>query len=136
MQATIQAILVDRLKALQSTNLVLPNGNYAVTSGVLHLRAYHLPGRRETVTIGSTRMERQPGVWQVSVFAPLGKGDSAATAKVDALTAHFPAGWAEVRDGVTVQLDDSEVHSGQVDPDGWWVVPVDIGYVARRAVSG
>jgi Bacteriophage related domain of unknown function len=134
MQATIQDILLDRLKALQATDLVGLNGNYALTSGRPHLRLFHLPGSLDTESFGTAHYEEQRGVFQVSVFATLGKGPAASTAKADAIIAHFPTTWSETRDGVTVQVEGRRAHPGQIDPDGWWIVPVDVLYLASRTV--
>lgn len=57
-----------------------------------YLRASHLPGEPNQITLGSTGQNRHVGVFQVDVMWPEGEGIVAPGRIADAIVAHFKRG--------------------------------------------
>ena len=98
-----------------------PNVPFTPSIGTLWLRADLLPADSALETIQGS--EEHVGVYQVSVFAPLGRGTGSAMVQADAVADHFAAD----RDLSGLRIRSISV--GQpIREESWLVVPVSIEY--------
>lgn len=124
----IKAALESRLATLTGgTPVAYENTEYAPVKGTTYLRPHLLPA--ETVAI-STNKDENAGIYQISIFAPLGKGWAASSNLADAIADHFKPVTELVYNGVTVRCVSVSVANGRKD-GAWWHVPVNIRYLSH-----
>jgi hypothetical protein len=89
-----------------------------------------LPAKPVNPTFGSA-FYRDQGIFQVTLFFPLGGGVGAALARADVIRAGFPRGSSYSNGGITVLISGTpEIAPGRVIEQRW-VVPVSIPYFAN-----
>jgi hypothetical protein len=120
--STIMNTLNSRLAQLSSLPpTAWPNVPFIPTTGTPWIRVDLLPADSALETIQGS--EEHLGVYQVSVFAPLDKGTSAALVQADVIADHFAAD----RDLSGLRIRSISV--GQpMREESWLMVPVSIEY--------
>ncbi len=125
---TIAAAMATRL-----SGLALPtqyeNSSFTPVSGQVYVAEALLTGPTMPVGIAAQSSDEYGGIYQVTVFAPLGgtKGPAQATAKQ--IADHFPRGLTLTRDGIKIVVLRVSQGPGFVSGDRW-AVPMSINYRA------
>ena len=78
--------------------------NLPFTPTGAYLRPWLLPATAEALTISSEGHNLYTGIYQVSVFWPVGKGMLPALEHASAIAAYFKRGTFATRDGLTVHI--------------------------------
>jgi hypothetical protein len=129
----IASSLDARLNTLAgSAPIAWPNTVFKPTKGTLYLRANNLPAATEQAGLGTSGIDAHIGIYQVDVFAPLGKGRGTAEAKADAIANHFKRGTDLSYNGVAVRLGNVSRNAG-ITEDDRFVISVSINYMAHVA---
>lgn len=90
-----------------------------------NLRATSFPA-----TLGDGGEDNHPGVLQVDVNVPIGKGSGEALALCDTIASAFPAGRSLPYTGGQVRVSSVSVGQG-AKVSGYYTVPVSVTYYAR-----
>lgn len=115
-----QGLLDTRMNALpglDASRVAWPNLDFTAPTEGIHYRVSFLPNRG-WAPYGTGTYRRFAGNYQVSIFAPVGSGDAALRAAVDAVCSHFDrltlTGAVNITTGTPVPagqlLDGSFVH--------------------------
>src|SRR5215204_753670 len=78
--------------------------NLPFTPTGAYLRPWLLPAAVDALTVNSDGHNLYMGIYQVSVFWPVGQGIVAALEHASAIAAYFKRGTFITRDGITVQI--------------------------------
>ena len=126
----VQSALNDALyDAFPTSPIAWENTNYNPTVGTLYLRPWFLPAETDVICIGGIPpWQSRQGVFQVSVFSPIGAGFGAAKSKATEVVAAFQANSSFVYNGLTVIVRKSWPGPGIQEDNGWYHVPVSIRY--------
>lgn len=128
--AQIEAALFDRVASLvlsPALPVAWPNMSFApVLTG--YLAVTHLPTINRRRLIGSGEPHQRLGLLQVSVFAQINKGSSAATEIAGKIAEHFPADLSMINDGLAVRVTQTADVMQALRNDPFWHVPVRISY--------
>jgi Bacteriophage related domain of unknown function len=126
----VQSALNDALyDAFPAEPIAWENTDYNPTVGTLYLRPWLIPAEPEVLCLGSSPpWQARKGIFQVSVFSPIGVGFGAAKAKAAEIVAAFQANSSFVYNGLTVIIRKSWPGQGIREEDGWYHVPVSISY--------
>lgn len=131
----IRIALEKHLASLEpALETALENQEFTPKNGVAHQRAYVLPANSESMGFegnGISDTVRESGIFQVSLFYPLGTGSGDALVRAEAILSHFRRGLSLSSNGVTVIIN----KRGSVAPaqqDGkWYVIAVSIPYYSN-----
>lgn len=127
----VQSALNDALyDAFPTASIAWENTNFNPTTGTLYLRAWLLPAQTDVICLGgSPPWQSRQGIFQVSVFSPIGTGFGAAKSKAAEIIAAFPANSSFIYNGLTVIIRKSWPGPGIIEDNGtWYHVPVSISY--------
>jgi hypothetical protein len=81
-----------------------PGANFTPPADGKYLQALFLPNRPPTPTIPFDEVQARQGLFQVSVFWPVGEFLAAPLAMADRVRAHFARGTVITRDGIAVRI--------------------------------
>lgn len=96
----------------------------------LYLRATLLPGDVEQSSLGDNGTDRNVGIYQVDVFAPSGKGKKEAIEMADLIANQFKRGTYLNHNGRTLRIRAVSRQASQNDVNGWFMIPVEVHYIA------
>lgn len=130
MSLAIQQALEAHLTAMTpALATAYENVAFTPTVNVPYQRADTLPAAPDNSTQGSSHY-RELGIFQVSLYYPIGTASGNAKARAELIRAHFKRGTTLVKSGVrTIITHTPKVHPALVDGDRY-VVPVSIRYQA------
>lgn len=125
---TIAAALATRLSGL-SLPTQYENSAFVPVAGQVYIAEALLSGPTLPVGIAVQASDEFGGIYQVTVFAPLGgtKGPAQSTAK--RVADHFPRGLTLTRDGIKIVVLRASQGPGFVSGDRY-AIPVSINYRA------
>lgn len=132
--AVIRQLLETRLQALAP---VLPtaveNVSLVRQAGQAHQEVYLLPADTENPTMSGGAggdLQREAGIFQVTLKYPENTGAGAAVARAQALRAHFPRGLVLSSGGVRLWVNATpSLGPGRPD-DGFYALPLSVPYTA------
>jgi hypothetical protein len=92
-----------------------------------YLKPFLVPGEPFQAEQGEAGYNWHTGIYQISVYAPSGKGPAVIDTLKDALVAYFKRGTTMVHDDVSVQV--TKAWPAGAMPDGGWThIPITIRY--------
>lgn len=107
------------------------NVNFTPTVGTPYQLAFLLRAQPENPEIGRFTVER--GIFQVSLYYPLGTGPAAAEARAELIRTTFYRGASFTASGVTTIIERTpEISPGRAEDDRW-VIPVRARFFAHIA---
>lgn len=98
----IKLALDQRLASMGSNNIAWENIQFTPTLNLMYLRPTLLTVDSNTSTMEG--IQRNPGIYQIDVFAPLNKGSRAILEKMDEIYTHFKQALTLEQDGVTILI--------------------------------
>lgn len=125
----LRAALETRLSGLVAYAIQYEGETKTPTVGTAYLRAHTLPAGTEGAGIGTSAPEEHKGIFQVSVFAPIGVGMGAALTIADAVATQFPRG-LRLTSGTVGLICGSPSIGPALTEDAWLHLPVSIPYTA------
>jgi hypothetical protein len=132
-ETPIRAALVTYLQTLASLPPVAwENVPYTPTIGTMFIRPVLLPAETFQAEIGTLGQNEHTGIYQISIFSPIGIGTLTAYTLRDALINHFKRGTTLVYSGVTTKILKCYCNSDIQETD-WLHIPVNIRYSAKAA---
>lgn len=118
--------------ALNDAALGLPiaweNDAYTPVVGTAYLRVWNLPAETDVMTLGPEPWQEHKGIFQVSVFYPIGVGDMVPLAKAAAVVAVFRATTTYTYNTLRVICEKAWLSSARVEDNLWYHIPVNIRY--------
>ena len=125
----VQSALNDALyDAFPTMPIAWENTKYTPTVGTAYFRVWMLPAEADVVTMGPSPWMERVGVFQVSVFEPIGIGFGVPKAKAAQVVAAFKANTSFVYNGLLVIITKSWFSPAIVEPEGWYHIPVSVRY--------
>jgi hypothetical protein len=125
----LQSALNDALSdAFPTTPIAWENVKFTPTVGTTYFRVWLLPAKSDVMTLGTSPWIERGGIFQVSVFAPIGTGFGAPKGKAAEVVAAFKPNTSFSYNGLLVIIDHSWISSGMNDEAGWYAVPINIQY--------
>lgn len=126
----IRAALTTRLQSLSGLPPVAwENVPFERTNGVAYIQPFVLLSEPSQAEIGAAGANRHVGIYQVSVFSPVGGGIGNALQLVDAICAHFKRGTVMPSNGIAVTATKAWFSPVITEPD-WLHIPVSIRFNA------
>lgn len=125
----ITAALVKRLSTMSSplpTQTAWENVAFDPPAGI-YQRAFILPSATSNPTYGDT-LQRETGIFQVSIYAPNGNGSGDAIERADIIRDWFYRGLSLVNDTVTVRIIRTPSIAPAIQDDLHYIIPVSIPY--------
>jgi hypothetical protein len=113
----IASALNKHLSLLTPTTMMIAWENIEIDPSIStpYLRAWLMPGRTTTLTLGNQSWAEFPGVFQIDCLYPANEGWNSATVKADAIYNHFKRGTLATYNDVQVRIKESSVEPGDVD---------------------
>ena len=133
--AKIRAALEKQLLSITpSISTAFENTTFTPPANVIYQRAVLLPNTPEDSQISSgTYFER--GIFQVSIYAPIGKGAGDSEARAQLIKNAFKRGTSLVQAGVTVIITNApSVATGYPDGDRY-ITPISMRYQSQITVT-
>lgn len=128
--STIESALRQHLDSMPGRPEVAWEGvSFTPSVNTPYLKVAFMPDR-PTTAAGSGSVQRDEGIFQVTVVHPFGKGSGAARELADAVVSRFKRGTSLTFGGATVVILKSW-QAGGVPSDGWYRVPVSIRYFSH-----
>lgn len=122
----IQAALDTTLAAVSSIPpIVYSNVGYTPVQGTTFVRATVLPAASTLFTLNEVR--KNPGIYQVSIFTPVGKGLGAALTVADSIKSYFESHRRIVQGSNTIFVMQVSIGKGERE-DAWEHIFVEINY--------
>ena len=109
------------------------NVSYKPIINTPYQAAWLLPAEVENPSYGGgtgQRLERHPGILQVSIFYPSNAGPEPAAIRAEVIKAAFPRGLTLSSGSLRVLIMRSPFSSAGRPQGAWYMVPVSIPYVA------
>lgn len=124
----IESALIKRLTIMPDLpDVAWPNMPFTPTPGRPYFKANLLPGEPLQAGVGESAMNRQSGVFQVTVFVPAGTGTKDIRSMCTALETHFKRGTVLTHNGVKVTI--WKAYRGpQLQEANWLQCPVTIRF--------
>lgn len=98
----IKLALDQRLASMGSNNIAWENIQFKPTLNLMYLRPTLLNAESNMQTMEG--IQRNPGIYQIDVFAPLNKGSRTVLEKMDEIYTHFRQELRLEQDGVTILI--------------------------------
>ena len=125
----LQSALNDAISdAFPTMPIAWENVKYTPTVGTTYFRVWMLPAESDVLTLGQDPWVERKGVFQVSIFAPIGIGFGAPKTKATEVIAIFKPNTSFVYNGLTVIIDKAWASSGRNEDNGWYHIPVNVRY--------
>lgn len=126
----IRAALTDRLQQLPGLpEVAWENVSYKPTIGTPYLRPWLLPAEPHSAGLGDAAQNVERGVYQISLFYPVGKGTKDIYAMATDLRSHFKRGIKLNYNGQLLTITKSYPSPMQQDSD-WLHLPMNIAFYA------
>jgi hypothetical protein len=124
----IRAALDARLNTLSGLpDTQWPNRLHTPTEGTLWIRPTVVPGGTRAATFDSDWHE---GIYQIDIFAPIGKGAGVSDALRDSLADHFKPGTELISNSTTVRCIRVSQRVARTE-GAWYHSIVEISYLAQ-----
>lgn len=104
------------------------NTEYTPTIGTAYFRVWLLPAEVDVMTLGPSPWQERKGIFQVSVFYPIGIGFGTPKGKAAEVVAVFKAGTAITYNTLRIICEKAWPSSGMNDDNGWYHIPVNCRY--------
>ncbi len=130
LQSALNAALYD---AFPTMPIAWENTPYTPTIGITYFQVWLMPAETDLMTLGQSPWLMRQGIFQVSVFAPIGIGFGVAKGKAAEIIAAFKSSTSFVYNGLSVTIEKSWVSGGIIEDDGWYHIPVSIRYRCYHA---
>ena len=125
----LQSALNDALAdAFPTMPIAWENVKFTPTVGTTYFRVHLLRAKSDVKTLGQSPWIERQGIFQVSVFSPIGTGFGAPIGKAAEIVAAFKASTSFVYNGLTVTIVLAWIGDGLDDEAGWHNTPVNIQY--------
>ncbi|RKI09796.1 hypothetical protein D7Y15_23135 [Corallococcus sp. AB030] len=111
-------------------NIAYPNVVYAPKEGTPWARVDHLPARTAAAGLGQDAQTRHPGVFQVSLFFPLGEGAGPANTAAQAVCDGFARGTSLQAGATVVRIQSASAGPG-LREEPWWMRPVSVFWLVH-----
>lgn len=111
-------------------NIAYPNVLFAAKPGTPWARVDHLPARTSAAGLGLDAQTRHPGVFQVSLFFPLGAGAGPANTAAQAVCDGFARG-TSLQVGATIVRIQSASAGPGLREEPWWMRPVSVFWLVH-----
>lgn len=105
-----------------------PNLNFNPSGA--YLRPWLLPAPTEAITLSAAGPNDYRGIYQVSVFYPVGGGANKAIEIASAIVSHFKRGTSITREEIRVWMDDPPYLGSMVQEPNTFQLPVSVPYRA------
>ena len=125
LQSALNAALYD---AFPTTPIAWENTKYTPAVGTIYFRVWLLPAESDVLTLGQSPWILRQGIFQVSVFAPIGTGFGVPKGKAAEIVAAFKSSTSFVYNGLSVTIEKSRVSGAIIEDDGWYQIPVSIRF--------
>ena len=125
LQSAFNAALYDAFPAMP---IAWENVKYTPTVGTTYFRVWMLPTESDLLTIGQSPWILRQGIFQVSVFAPIGIGFGVPKGKAAEIVAAFKSSTSFVYNGLSVTIAKSWISGAVLEDNGWYAIPVSIRY--------
>ena len=125
LQSALNSALYD---AFPTMPIAWENTKYTPAAGTTYFRVWLLPAQTDVMTLGQSPWMHRQGIFQVSVFAPIGIGFGSSKEKVAEIVAAFKANTSFVYNGLVVIIEKSWPSGALIEDDGWYHTPVSIRY--------
>lgn len=96
----------------------------------LYIRPTLISGDVNQATLGESGTDMNIGIYQVDVFAPSGKGKKEAIEMADLIANRFKRGTDLTHNGRTLRTRSVSRQVAVNDINGWFMIPVEINYIA------
>lgn len=93
-------------------------------------RGFLLPAGNVPHSFGAGAKMRYAGVYQVSLYYPLGEGSGDAMARAKQIIDAFPVGTLTVADGLHITITSRPEIAQGIPTDTAWLLPISINYIA------
>jgi len=100
------------------------NDSFDNKPNILYLKPFLLPADSQQSTLGDNGQDEHNGIFQVSVYIPVGDGMSAWP---DSVADHFKRGTTLIKNDVKIRVRSVSIASGFRD-DNFYIVPVSVDY--------
>jgi hypothetical protein len=132
-RSDIRAAFTTKLLTLPSLpSVAWENTPFTPVIGTPYLRPFLLPGEPVQAELGVSGQNRHVGIYQVSIYAPVGGGVGVINDLVDALCDHFKRGTVLTYSPITLTVEKS--FSGPtIQETDWQHVPISIRYYLLAA---
>lgn len=97
-------------------------------SGQVFIQEFMLPAETTAFSLRDNEPNEYTGIYQVSVFIPLGYGAAAALEEAGKIQDHFARGTELTENTTRVRIDRPASVSRAVENGAWWMYPVRIRY--------
>ena len=114
--------------AFPTMPIVWENTKYNPVVGTAYFRVWMLPAETDVITIGQTPWQARTGIFQVSLFYPVGIGFGVPKGKVAEVVAAFKANTSFTYNTLRVIIDKTWPSSAMEEDSGWYHIPVNIRY--------
>lgn len=113
------------LQPLVGARIAYPNVAFTPVDGQPWAKLDHLPARTAPAGVGVAAQTRRPGLFQVTLFYPLGQGMHAGLTAAQVVCTAFKRGTALERNGTLLRVQSASL-SPSLREEGWWALPVSI----------
>ena len=125
----VRAALQTKLNGMAALATAWEGVGYTPVTGTPYQSVFVLPAEPENPTFGDD-FYREQGIFQVSLFYPIGAGTAAAETRAELIRTTFKRGTSMTSGTVTVIVNKTpEISPGRVDGDRWHI-PVKIQWFA------
>lgn len=129
----LSAALDQRLNTMSGLpSTAWENAAFTPVNGTLYIRPTILPNTTSQAALGTSGIDEHLGIYQITIFAPAGKGKKEATEMADTLANRFKRGTDLVYNSLEVRLGNVSRSAGRIDGDRY-LVTVSIEYMAHIA---
>ncbi|WP_444941249.1 phage tail terminator-like protein [Microbulbifer sp. ZKSA004] len=105
------------------------NDGFEPNTGTPYATVYNLPADSHQDTVGDIGWDEWEGIFQVSIFYPVGKGRGDALTLADQILTHFKAGSTPEYSGQIVTIQSSTISPGRVE-GGWYQLDISVAWAA------
>ncbi|MCY1042714.1 phage tail terminator-like protein [Corallococcus sp. bb12-1] len=127
----LEARAIEVLTPLVGADAIAyPNVLFEPKGGTPWARVDHLPARTSPAGLGQDAQTRHPGVFQVSLFFPLGDGAGAANVAAQAVCDGFARG-TTLQAGATLVRIQSASAGPALREEPWWMRPVTVFWLVH-----
>ena len=126
----IRAAFATKLLTYTSVpSIAWENVPFTPVIGTAYIKPVLLPGEPQQAEIGTNGINRHYGIFQISIFAPAGKGIATISSLRDGLIDFFKRGTTLTHSGVTVRIRKA-YPAPQMQETDWLHQPITIQFTA------
>jgi hypothetical protein len=103
---------------------------YAPTQGQEHQRVFLLPARSRAAALGQEAPVFESGIFQISIYSPIGKGPGSGGTRAELVKASFARGLTLTEEGLKVQVQDTPSIGPALQEPHFWALPLSVPFFA------